>query len=219
MNLNSISPQPTLVKTGPGQLLVSEPATAESLYLEVAARLGKGSPFVTLAGAFQGYERLAVLSGWQIGLTYFNKVVYLQANTRTQRQPLLEVATRQGKGRYQVSLTRAAFEKWIEPLCVAPKAAPVPAELSQIPGLTPASAVPLYDLLIASKKYGVGSTSQADAPITWWKMAGQDKYFPKSARLTDPEIQKRLAAYELVETEVHPNEIVRKYRRLAGSGA
>lgn len=82
--------------------------------------------------------------------------------------------------------------------------------LAQMPTQTPV----LFDLLIASRKGGYGSTSHADAPILWWKLAGCEKEKPaKPVTLVHPLIQKRLAAYELVDTEVQPNQVIRKYRR------
>ena len=78
-----------------------------------------------------------------------------------------------------------------------------------VPGQT------LYDLVIASKKYGYGSTDHANAPILWWKVAGQPKeeiYPRRRVSVIDNEVQDRLAGYELVDTEVKRNMIVRKYR-------
>ena len=74
---------------------------------------------------------------------------------------------------------------------------------------------PLFDLVIASRKNGYGTTSHADSPILWWKMAGQQREKPaKPVSLIHPLIQKRLQAYELVDTEVQINQVIRKYRRL-----
>ena len=76
-------------------------------------------------------------------------------------------------------------------------------------------ALVLYDLVIASRKTGYGTTSHADSPILWWKMAGQEKETPaKPVTLIHPLVQKRLQAYELVDTEVQINQIIRKYRKL-----
>ncbi|GIK42413.1 MAG: hypothetical protein BroJett011_62460 [Chloroflexota bacterium] len=48
--------------------------------------------------------------------------------------------------------------------------------LADLP-LTPAASLPQFDLVIASKKaYGI--SSQAEAPILWWKVAGQEKEYP-----------------------------------------
>lgn len=74
---------------------------------------------------------------------------------------------------------------------------------------------PLYDLVIASRKYGFSSTTNANAPIEWWKVAGGEQQSPPGqVSLTDPIIQQHLAAYELVDTEIHPMRIIRKYRKL-----
>ncbi len=74
---------------------------------------------------------------------------------------------------------------------------------------------PLYDLVIASKKYGYGSTTNANAPIEWWKLAGGEKEAPpRQVSLADPVIQKHLEAYELVDTEIQTTRIIRKYRTL-----
>lgn len=76
----------------------------------------------------------------------------------------------------------------------------------------------LFDLVIVSKKHGYGSTDTATAPILWWKMAGQSKeeIYERGKRiaLSDTKVQERLAAYELADTEVHPGQIIRKYRLL-----
>lgn len=88
-------------------------------------------------------------------------------------------------------------------------------EVVEVPGADKS----LYDLVIASRKYGYGSTTNAAAPIAWWKLAGQEKEVPpRTVSLTNPVVQKHLEAYELVDTEVHPTEIVRKYRRLEVTG-
>lgn len=87
--------------------------------------------------------------------------------------------------------------------------------LASSPALTLASSLPLYDLLIATRKYGYNTTSQADAPILWWKLSGRSKETPPvECRLTDPAIQKRLENYELMDTEVHAGQVIRKYRKL-----
>jgi hypothetical protein len=73
----------------------------------------------------------------------------------------------------------------------------------------------LYDLLISSRKNGYGTTSHADSPILWWKMAGQPKEKPpQPVTLIHPLIQKRLQAYVLIDTEVQINQIIRKYRKV-----
>lgn len=87
-----------------------------------------------------------------------------------------------------------------------PKALPV-----VVPGQT------LYDLVIASKKYGRGSTDHAEAPILWWKLAGKPKeevYPQRRVSVIDSQVQERLASYELVDTEVRRNMVIRKYRKL-----
>lgn len=77
---------------------------------------------------------------------------------------------------------------------------------------------PLYDLLIATKKYGVGSRTRdaENAPIVWIKFAGEDKRPPKDATITiaHPSVQKFLLGYELVTTECHQFELIRKYRKI-----
>lgn len=80
-------------------------------------------------------------------------------------------------------------------------------------GARPQSA-PGYDLVIASKKYGRGSTTQLDAPVLWWKEINKEREVP-TGRITllDPRMQARLAGYDLVDTEIQPNQIVRRYRR------
>jgi hypothetical protein len=78
--------------------------------------------------------------------------------------------------------------------------------------MTTATDQPLYDLVIASRKYGYGHTTNTDAPIVWWKVAGQPKEaLKKRVSLATPLIQERLQKYYLVDTEVHPTEVIRKY--------
>ncbi len=89
-----------------------------------------------------------------------------------------------------------------------PKSKPLP---TAVPGQV------LFDLVIASKKYGCGSTDHAEAPILWWKVAGQDKeelYPSRLVSLVDSVVQNKLANYELVATDVKVNMIIRKYRRI-----
>lgn len=77
----------------------------------------------------------------------------------------------------------------------------------------PAALLPQYDLVIASKK-SYGSTSEAGAPILWWKLAGKEREAPPtSCTLLDPLIQKRLLAYELVATEARQGMVIRRYVR------
>lgn len=74
----------------------------------------------------------------------------------------------------------------------------------------------LFDLVIASKKYGYNSTDHAEAPILWWKLAGQEKeeiYPARKISILDAAVQDRLQDYELVSTEVKSGMIIRKYRR------
>ena len=74
---------------------------------------------------------------------------------------------------------------------------------------------PTYDLLISTKRLGLSTGSIASDKILWWKVAGQEKGEPFRTRaITDPLVQKRLLAYELVDTEVKQFEVIRKYRKL-----
>lgn len=72
-----------------------------------------------------------------------------------------------------------------------------------------------FDLVVASKKYGVGSTTQLDAPVLWWKRHGEEMEKP-AGRITllDPRIQAMLAGYDLADTEIQPSQIIRRYRRI-----
>lgn len=72
-----------------------------------------------------------------------------------------------------------------------------------------------FDLVIAAKKYGVGSTTQLDAPILWWKEAGKETEQPKGRiTLLDARMRTWLAGYDLVDTEIQPNQVIRRYRRI-----
>lgn len=78
-----------------------------------------------------------------------------------------------------------------------------------------AAPAPTFDLVIATRKYGIGSTDSANAPIVWWKVAGQPKQEPTApCNLTTPAIQKRLLAYELVDTRCTQFEVIRCYRKV-----
>jgi hypothetical protein len=81
----------------------------------------------------------------------------------------------------------------------------------------PAAELPQFDLVIASQKV-FGVSSQAEAPILWWKVAGQKKeYPPKPCSLLHPAIQKRLLNYELAHTEARQGMVIRRYRRKAAA--
>lgn len=80
----------------------------------------------------------------------------------------------------------------------------------QIPAITTPA---LYDLVIAVKKYGYNTTSQADNPIAWLKFAGRAQEAGQGERLTDPAIQERLADFELVETEGGEFLVIYKYKK------
>lgn len=72
---------------------------------------------------------------------------------------------------------------------------------------------PTFDLLISCSRVGISSFINDE--ILWWKVAGQGKHEPsQTCAITDPIIQKRLLAYELVTTEIKEFEIIRKYRKL-----
>lgn len=79
----------------------------------------------------------------------------------------------------------------------------------------PGADTPLFDLVIASKKSGYGITSRASAPVLWYKLAGQPKQNPKGWALTQPAVQARLQDYELVDTEVRQNQVIRKYCKIS----
>jgi hypothetical protein len=80
--------------------------------------------------------------------------------------------------------------------------------------VVPAADLPQFDLVIASKKT-FGISSQAEAPILWWKLAGKPRETPaRPCALTDPAIQKRLLGYRLVNTETRQGMVIRRYRRI-----
>lgn len=89
------------------------------------------------------------------------------------------------------------------------------------PASAPTVGPALYDLTIAITKYGYGTTCNGNEPIKWIKKYGQkiQKFRPRDGRrLTDPDLQEMLLAYDLVETEVHDTEVVQKYRKLQFPG-
>lgn len=92
--------------------------------------------------------------------------------------------------------------------------------LSTIPQ-APEAPKPLYGLVIASKKFGFGTTCNASDRILWWKMAGQpiQENLNKELSLVSPVIQKKLQGYTLVDTEVQPHQIIRKYKKMATDDA
>jgi hypothetical protein len=84
-----------------------------------------------------------------------------------------------------------------------------------IPAISRASEIEAWDLQIASKKYGRGSTSQPDAPIAWWQVRGKDKETPaKPVSLISGPVMKKLMNYELVKTIAREFEIIRQYRKI-----
>lgn len=75
-----------------------------------------------------------------------------------------------------------------------------------------------FDLAIATVRYGYGCTDSAADPIVWLKWTGQPKqeFRPgRRPRLVDNTIQAQLEGLELVDAEIKPSEIVRRYRRAA----
>ena len=84
------------------------------------------------------------------------------------------------------------------------------------PILPPPPGEVVADLAISSRKYGYNSTPTAEAPVLWWKQAGKDRedLWPhRRATLVVPEIQRRLEGYELVNTKVGRDQIVRWYKK------
>lgn len=87
----------------------------------------------------------------------------------------------------------------------------------QAPIAPPPPGEVVADLVIASRKYGYNSTTTAEAPILWWKLPGRDReeLWPhRRATLVDPEIQTRLEGYELIDTKVGRDQIVRWYKKI-----
>lgn len=70
---------------------------------------------------------------------------------------------------------------------------------------------PLFDLLICSRRVDV------EGRIQWLKFAGEPQARPALAdvEISSDIIQTLLASYELVATEKHPYQIIRKYKRIA----
>jgi hypothetical protein len=96
-----------------------------------------------------------------------------------------------------------------------------PGALAELPAPVDveAQAAPvLFDLLIATKKYGYGSNtgSAESAPILWIKFAGEEKRPPKDKTITmaAPGVQKFLQGYELVANETRQFEMICKYRKV-----
>ncbi len=198
LNFNASPPN---VQAAPVVASPAEP-TPGSIFALVVDRLATGSPFQTLPGAFAGYEEIARLGDWRIGLSFYNKVLSLKATSRQacRQLPQLPIATRIGKGQYNILIDRAGFDRWIAP--IAPKPAPVVEQ-------------PQFDLIIATRKVAkfAGHTQSNDGKITWWKQAGQDRVNPKGTlRLTNTVIAMRLKKYELVEQKATGTEVRHCYR-------
>lgn len=114
-------------------------------------------------------------------------------------------------------------EYWITcPDCGQPVEEDIPCPTCNVEEQPPASQVPgadqpLYDLVIASRKYGYGETDNATDPILWWKKAGEPQQKPRGRMsLVDFTNQGELDDYELVDVEVHPTQIINKYRIMEG---
>lgn len=86
---------------------------ADALYADIAARFAAGSPYSTSRAAWQGHEHLTDIAGIAFSLTYINKITYLRATTRRDHLGSLPLATRRGRGQYDVSLTRPAFDAFM----------------------------------------------------------------------------------------------------------
>lgn len=72
----------------------------------------------------------------------------------------------------------------------------------------------LFDLVIASKKYGYNTTSDAGAPIAWFKKAGEERQEGNGLSLASPGVQEALLKYDLVDTEARAGLVIRRYRKL-----
>lgn len=70
---------------------------------------------------------------------------------------------------------------------------------------------PLFDLLICSRRV------DTEGRIQWLKFAGEAQARPALAdvEISSDIIQTLLESYELVATEKHPYQIIRKYKRVA----
>ncbi len=93
-----------------------------------------------------------------------------------------------------------------------PRPQPIAPRPPILPGLGPV----LYDLVIATVKYGYGTTERATDPIAWLKWAGEQRREFRPGRrptLVDGNVQAMLDGLELVETEVQASQVIRKYRR------
>lgn len=93
---------------------------------------------------------------------------------------------------------------------------PRPQPIAPRPPILPALGPVLYDLVIATVKYGYGTTEQATDPIAWLKFAGQQRQQFKPGQrpaLVDSKIQAMLDGLKLVKTEVQASQVIRKYRR------
>lgn len=75
----------------------------------------------------------------------------------------------------------------------------------------------LFDLVVATQKYGYGETENATDPIIWYKKFGEPRQKPRGrTSIADWASQGLLDGYNLVATEVHPTQLIRKYRRSNG---
>jgi hypothetical protein len=129
----------------------------ERLHNTLQERLAAGSPFTTPRGAYAGYEDCGQIGPWSIGLAYssFTRVLALTArNTAAclQAQPL-SLATRRGRGQYDVTYTADDLQRWAcqqglvsEAAPVVTTPAPVLALVTEPAEVQPAHQVTVWDL-------------------------------------------------------------------------
>lgn len=88
-------------------------STPGDLFALVTGRLAAGSPFSRPRSAWLGYEVVARVNGWQVGIGLIGKEVFILANTATKSLKRLPVATHRCRDRYDVTCDRAGFDSWI----------------------------------------------------------------------------------------------------------
>lgn len=162
-----------------------------------------------------------------VQISRLDQAVFADVSTRLSRLPSKTKSSVSGRI-IGDGLVRAARRRFPEKTTRRPEQEPAPEPVAPAPPVAPWLRTPpvdngvtvmvpgrvLYDLVIASKKYGTNLTDQAEAPILWWKTPGRPQEFPQHKSLLDSDVQAALLDYELVHQEVKQFQVIRRYRRI-----
>jgi len=94
----------------------AEIKTLHTLYEDISARLLSNSPFESPSAAWQGYERVVLITGINISLDYISgtAALWLLSNSRTDSLARLRIATRRARSDYESHLTPTNFSRFTQ---------------------------------------------------------------------------------------------------------